>query len=229
MKLKGVLLLIGLAALLPAGASAATFRGVVVGKQHGLLLVATPSGVVQAFRGNAAIGSRLQGSTVVGRATRARIHGVVVKRIGRTMFISSNRHLLAVHMGRVLASNTPTNPSSVAPAPGAVVNTTVDVRDNGDLDEQNENEVGQVNGNIPVQATVTAVGTGTVTLSVNGQSLTVDLPAGLTLPASVVGQAVTFNVSLGNNDDNQQGDDNDNNDDNGYNSGHDGDGGGGDH
>ena len=50
MKLKGVLLLIGLAALLPAGASAATFRGVVVGKQHGMLLVATPSGVVKAVR-----------------------------------------------------------------------------------------------------------------------------------------------------------------------------------
>lgn len=224
MKLKGVLLLVGLAALLPAGASAATFRGIVVGKQHGLLLVATPSGVVQAFRGHAAIGSRLQGSTVVGRATRARIHGVVVKRIGRTMFISSNRHLLAVQMGRVLASNTPTNPAS--PTPGAVVNTTVDIKDNGDLDEQNENEVGQVNGTIAVQATVTAVGSGTVTLSVNGQSLTVNLPAGLTLPASVVGQTVTLNVSLGNDNDNEQGDDNDNNDDNGTNSGHDGDHGG---
>ena len=95
MKLKGVLLLIGLAALLPAGANAATFRGVVVGKQHGLLLVATPSGAVQAIRGRAAIGSRLLGSTVIGRATRARIPGVVVKRVGTTMFLSSNRHLPA--------------------------------------------------------------------------------------------------------------------------------------
>jgi hypothetical protein len=204
MKLKGVLLLIGLAALLPAAANAATFRGVVVGKQHGLLLVATPSGTVQAVRGHAAIGSRLRGSAVIGRATRARIHGVVVKRIGSTMFLSSNRHLLAVHVGRTLAANAPT---PVVPAPGAVVNTTVDVKDNGELDEQNEDEVGRVNGNIQVQATITAVGNGTVTLSVNGQSLTVNLPAGLTLPASVVGQTVTFNVSLNGQGDDDQGDD----------------------
>jgi hypothetical protein len=192
-----------------ATANAASFRGIVVGKQHGLLLVATPSGTVQAVRGHAAIGSRLQGSAVIGRATRARIHGIVVKRVGSTMFLSSNRHLLAVHMGRGLAANNPTNPSSVAgPAPGSVVNTTVDVKDNGELDEQNEDQVGQVNGNIQVQATITAVGNGTVTLSVNGQSLTVNLPAGLTLPASVVGQTVTFNVSLDNQGDDDQGDDN---------------------
>src|SRR4051794_20200177 len=223
MKLKGVLLLVGLVALLPAGASASTFRGVVVGKQHGLLLVATPSGTVQAIRGHAAIGSRLQGSAVIGRATRARIHGIVVKRVGSTMFLSSNRHLLAVHMGRTLAANAPT---PVVPAPGAVVNTTVDVKDNGELDEQNEDEVGQVNGNIQVQATITAVGNGTVTLSVNGQTLTVNLPGGLTLPASVVGQTVTLNVSLGNDDnDDDQGDDDHGGDHHG---GHGGDDGGGD-
>jgi len=208
MKLKSVLLLIGLAALLPAGAGAhaSTMRGIVVGKQHGMLLVATPSGLVQAFRGRAAIGSRVLGSTVVGRASRARIHGIVVKQIGSTMILSSNRHLLAVHMGRGLADRAP-SPNAVVPAPGTVVNTTVDVKDNGDLDEQDENEVGQVNGTIQVQATVTAVGNGTVTLSVNGQSVTVNLPAGLTLPASFVGQTVTINVSLAN--DNEQGDDND--------------------
>lgn len=188
MKLKGVLLLIGLAALLPAGASAATFRGVVVGKQHGMLLVATPSGVVRAVRGHAAVGSRLQGSSVVGHTTRARIRGVVVKRVGSTMFLSSNRHLLAVRE---------TAPAP-APAPGTVVDTTVGMRDDGELDEQSEEDAGTVSGDIQVQATVTAVGTGTVTLSVNGQSLTVNLPAGLTLPASFVGQTVTLSVSLGN-------------------------------
>jgi hypothetical protein len=198
MKVKGVLLLIGLAALLPAGASAATFRGVVVGKQHGMLLVATRSGVVRAVRGHAAIGARLQGSSVIGHTTRARIHGVVVERVGSTMFLSSNRHLLAVRE---------TAPAP-APAPGTVVDTTVGMRDDGELDEQNEEDAGTVSGVIQVQATVTAVGTGTVTLSVNGQSLTVNLPAGLTLPASVVGQTVTLSVSLGNHErgDDDQGD-----------------------
>jgi hypothetical protein len=40
---------------------------------------------------------------------------------------------------------------------------------------------------------------------VNGQTLTVNLPARLTLPASVVGQTATINVSVGGDDD--QGDD----------------------
>jgi hypothetical protein len=218
MKFRGVLLLIGVAtaalALWPSGAGAANLRGVVVGKQHGMLLVATPSGIVQALRGSASIGSRLDGDRVVGRATKARIHGIVVKRIGTTLFLSSNRHLLAVRTGRGLADASP------APVtPGSVVNTTVGVKQNGELDEQDENEVGQVNGNIQVQATITAVGNGTVTLTVNGQTLTVNLPAGLTLPASLVGQTVTLNVSLNNNDDN-----NDNNDDQGDDDG----GGGGD-
>lgn len=194
-------LILGLAALAPSGAGAATgMNGVVVGKQHGLLLVASPSGLVQTVHANASIGSILSGRRVVGQATRARLHGIVIERIGSTMFLSSNHHLLAVHTGRVLADHSqPTTPTA-----GAVVNTTVDVKANGELDEQGEDDVGQVNGNVRIQATVTAVGTGTVTLSVNGQTLTVNLPSGLTLPSSVVGQTVTINVSLGD----DQGDDN---------------------
>lgn len=193
MKLRGALLLVVFAALGSAAtANAASFRGVVVGKQHGMLLVATPSGVVQAVRGHASIGARLQGSAVVGHATRARIHGVVVKRVGLTMFLSSNRHLVAVQ------TPAPSNPSSIVPPAGSVVNTTVGVKDDGELDEQSESSVGTVSGDIQVQATITAVGAGTVTLSVNGQSVTVNLPAGLTLPTSFVGQTVTIGVSLGN-------------------------------
>jgi hypothetical protein len=40
---------------------------------------------------------------------------------------------------------------------------------------------------------------------VNGESVTLDLPAGLTLPSSLVGQTVTISVSLSQDD---QGDDN---------------------
>ena len=196
--------ILGLAALAPSTAGAATAHGVVVGKQHGLLLVASPTGVVQAVNGSAPIGSILSGTRVVGHARRARLHGIVIKRIGSTLFLSSNHHLLAVHTGRTLADAT----QPAGPSPGAVVNTTVGVQQNGELDEQNESEVGQVNGNIPVQATVTAVGAGTVTLSVNGQTVTVNLPAGLTLPSSFVGQTVSLNVSLGNDQGDDQGDDN---------------------
>jgi len=194
-------LILGLAALAPSTAGAAAVHGVVVGKQRGLLLVAAPSGLVQTVRASAPIGSVMAGARVVGHAKRAHLHGIVIKRIGTTLFLSSNHHLLAVHTGRVLSAAA----QATTPTTGAVVNTTVAVKENGELDEQDEDEVGQVNGTVTIQATVTAVGAGTVTLSVNGQSVSVNLPAGLTLPASVVGQTVSINVSLAADDD--QGDD----------------------
>jgi hypothetical protein len=216
MKLKGFSLLaaaaaIGIAmlgaALWPAAGSAATFKGIVVAKQRGTLLVASPAGLVRSARGNATVGSRvvLGGgqATVVGRATKARIRGIVVRRVGTTLFIASNRHLLALHKARVLAGATPTTPA----APGTIVSAQVDIS-NGQLDEQDETDVGQVSGNtLAVQATIAAVAPGSVTLNVQGQTLTVPLPAGLTLPASLVGQTVTVNLSLAG-DDNQGDDDN---------------------
>jgi hypothetical protein len=217
MKRRGLLLVIvagvATAALWPAAGGAATLHGVVVGKQHGLLLVAGSNGIVRTESGRASIGSLVAGARVVGHARRAHLHGVVVKRVGATTFMASNRHLLAIH------ANDPT------PAPaGSVVDTTVTVAPSGELEDENENEVGTVNGTLAVQAIVTAVGTGTVTLSVNGQSVTVDLPAGLTLPASVVGQTVTLNVELGRTGDDDQGDDDGGNSGN-NDSGHDGGGG----
>lgn len=209
MKLKGFMLAAAVAAALtafwPAAGSAATFRGVVVAQQRGSLLVAAPGGLVRAMSGRAAVGSRVvsttHGLSVVGRATTAVIHGVVVRRIGTTLILSSNRHLLAVHHARVLAH------VATAPAPGAVISTTVGIA-NGVLNEQDEDEIGQVNANaIQVQAVVAAVGTGTVTLTVQGQMLVVPLPAGLTFPASIVGQTVTISLPLAANDD-DQGDDN---------------------
>jgi hypothetical protein len=218
MKLKLVLPVLALAAagaaFWPAAGGAATFKGIVVAKQHGTLLVTSPSGVVRAVSGRAAVGSRVAVSgrtvTVVGHARTALVRGIVVRRIGTTMFLSSNRHLLAIHNARRLAG---TATSTTAPQPGAVVEAQVSV-DNGDLEEQDEQEVGQANSSsIQVQATVSAVGVGTVTLNVQGQTLTVKLPGGLTLPASLVGQTVTISLSL---DDNQGDDQNgDSSDDSG--------------
>jgi hypothetical protein len=45
---------------------------------------------------------------------------------------------------------------------------------------------------------VSAVGAGTVTVTVNGQPLVLKLPAGLTLPASLVGSQVTFDLTFAN-------------------------------
>ena len=216
MKLRAILLVAGVASVLaafwPAGAGAATLRGVVLAKSHGTLLVASANGTVHAIRGRASVGSRVVGAHVVGHASHARLHGVVVKRVGATTFLSSNRHLLAVE------SSDPT-PATM----GAVVATTVTVRANGELEDEDEDEVGRVDGVLQVQATVTAVGAGTVTISVNGQSVALRLPAGLTLPAALVGQTVTITVSVGRADDDD--DENEIEDDDGH---HRGPGGGGD-
>jgi hypothetical protein len=235
MKLKGFLLLAIVsalaAALWPAAGGAANFKGIVLAKQHGTMLVASPAGVVRAVSGRAAVGSRVVFSgghaTVVGHASRAHVRGIVVRRIGTTLLISSNRHLLALHTARVLAGTISTTPPA---APGTVVSAQVGIV-NGQLDEQDEDDVGQVAGNsIMVTATITAVAPGSVTVDVQGQSLTVPLPAGLTLPASLVGQTVTIQLSLAGNGDDQGDDDqgDDNGGDNGGGSGGGGHGGGGD-
>lgn len=237
MRLKGFFVLVGAAAALaafsPAAGSAATFHGIVVARQGGTLLVASPSGVVTSLAGRATIGARIAvvngRAVVVGRARTARIHGIVVRRVGTTLILSSNRHLVAIHKARALAD---TAPIPTTPGPGAVVNATVGMS-NGQLDEESEDDVGQTNASaLQVQAVVAQVGQGTITLNVQGQMLTVPLPAGLTLPASVVGQTVTVSLALnganGQGEDDNQGDssqgDGDQGDSNGGSSGGGGDG-----
>jgi hypothetical protein len=225
-RLSLILAVAAVVAVWPASSGAATFKGVVVAKQHGALLVASPAGVVTAVAGRASIGSRVTVSgghvTIVGRAHVARVRGIVVRHIGATLFLSSNRHLVAVHTGRVLASasdttpappTTPTTPTT--PATGDIVSAQVTIGSSGELDEDSSQNLGSSNAStLQVQAVVAAVGPGTVTLTVGTQTLTVPLPAGLTLPASMVGQTVTLSLDL-NGQNGQNGDSSD--DDNGDN------------
>src|SRR5712691_4633385 len=155
--MKRLSLIIAVAAVVavwPASSGAATFKGVVVAKQRGVLLVASPAGVVTAVSGRASIGSRVTVSggraTVVGRAHRARVRGIVVRRVGATMFLSSNRHLVAVHTGGQLASasdTTPTPPATpttpaTTPATGDVVSAQVTIGSGGELDEDSAENLG---------------------------------------------------------------------------------------
>jgi hypothetical protein len=188
----------------PAASSAATFKGVVVAKQRGTVLVASPAGLVRSATGSAAVGSRvvLSGghATVVGRAHTARIRGIVVRRVGTTLFLASNKHLVAIHTARRLASvsTTPLPPITTTigtPTIGTPVVSQVTINGNGELDEDSSETVGQsTSGDIQVQAVVAGVAAGTVTLTVGTQTLTVPLPAGVTPPT--VGQTVTLSVSL---------------------------------
>ena len=213
MKFKGFLLLIAVtaatAALWPAAGSASNFKGVVVAKQRGALLVTSPAGLVRSASGRASVGSRvvLSGghATVVGHASKATIRGIVVRRIGTTLILSSNHHLVAIpnRVGRRLADTTPTPTTPITSGTPVSAQVTFD---NGDLEEVDEQELGQASsGSITVSAIVKTISAGTVTLDVQGQTLTVPLPAGLLLPASMVGQTVTLSLSLGN-DDEQDGD-----------------------
>ena len=149
-----------------------------------------------------------------------------MRRIGTTVFLSSNRHLVAVHTGRRLASASDTTPAPATPAtpavpaPGDVVSSTVTIK-NGELDEDSSEDLGSSGAStLQVQATVSAVGAGTVTLTVGTQTLTVPLPGGLTLPASLVGQTVTLSLSLNDDNANDDNGDDDGGDDHGGHSGH---------
>jgi hypothetical protein len=208
------------AAVFPTSAFASAFSGVVVGNSGGNLAVASKSGVVRTVhtRAHLRLGTRVRvnGTAVrsTGVAHRARVHGVVVGRSHGVTFLAAGRSLLAVraHTGRRLAS------TAAAPVTGAVVNSTVAIG-NGQLTQQSMQVVGSA-GSVTIQAPVTAVGPGTITVTINGQSLTISLPAGIQLPASLVGQSVTLNVTLSVSgataqaDDDDQGDDNDQGEDN---------------
>jgi hypothetical protein len=202
------------AAAFPTSAFAGTFSGVVVGNSGGNLAVASKTGVVRTVhtRAHLRLGTRVRvnGTAVrsTGVAHRARVHGVVVGRSHGVTFLAAGHSLLAVRAhGRRLASAT------AAPATGAVVDSTVAIG-SGQLTQQSMQVVGSA-GSVTIQAPVTAVGPGTITVTINGQSLTIPLPAGIQLPASLVGQSVTLNVTLSVSgatakaDDDDQGDDND--------------------
>ena len=217
----------GAAAIFPTAAFAA-FNGVVVGKSPGALAVASKSGAIHTVhtRAHARVGARVRvnGSAVrvTGRAHSVRIHAIVVRRAGSTTFLAGGHSLFAVQSARRLASA-----AQSQPATGAVVNTTAQITPSAQLSAGSMQVVGQ-STTVTVQAPVTAVGPGSITVNVNGTPLTIALPAGIQLPASLVGQSVTLTLTLTGgqpvaNEDDQQGDDNDDQgDDNGGHGGDDG-------
>jgi hypothetical protein len=183
------------AAIVPSTAFAGTFTGVVVGKTGSTLAIASKSGAVHSVRtrAHARIGARVRvnGASVrvIGAARHARIHAVVVKRAGGATLLAAGHSLLAVRGGRSFASLAGSGPKT-----GAVVNSTVSIV-HGQLLQQSTQVVGQ-SGSITVQAQVTQVAAGSITVLVNGTPFTIPLPAGIQLPSSLVGQFVTLTLNL---------------------------------
>jgi len=203
--LKKLVVLVAGAAVITAGPviaatrSAAPVNGVVVSSEHGIVLVAAGNGAVRAVHGRFAVGARVAtrngrlGKT--GTARRAVIRGVVVRSQKSVTFVSAAHRIIAIHTARTVTSARDTSPSR--PTPGTVVQTTVGIGGQGELEQEDEQPLGGT-GQIQVQTTVGAVGPGTVTVIVNGQPLTIALPAGLTLPSSIVGSQVTLNLTFDN-------------------------------
>ena len=234
---------VGALAIAPnALASTHSSAGTVIALTRGGVLVAGGQGVVSFVPGRARVGNRVlvTGSSlrIVGLAHTARVRGVVAARRGNLLVLSAAHRLFPMRMrGRVPAavSSTPSGPQ-----PGDVVGATVSIDDQGDVVATSTEDDGQV-GTSQVQATVTAVGTNTITLNVNGQSIVLPLPAGTPASQSLVGTQVTLTLTFSNgttvaNEDDQGDDDqgaNDDQNDNGTGTGtqvsghdHGGDGGG---
>jgi hypothetical protein len=203
--------------MFPATALAGTFNGVVVGKGGGNLAIAAKGGLVRTVhsRANLRLGARVRVSGTAVRSfgvtNRARVHGVVLRRVAGTTFLAAGRSLLPLR-------------AASAPAVGTVVNASVAIA-GGQLLQRSLQAVGH-DDRVTVQATVTAVGPGTITVAVNGQPLTLRLPAGIQLPASLVGQSVTLTVEVEDENqvevENEPAEDNDDNDHGGHHGGDDG-------
>jgi hypothetical protein len=199
--------------------------GTVVALTRGGVLVAGGRGAVSFVPGHARVGSRvvLSGSRlrIVGFARAARLRGIVAARRGNLLVLSAAHRLFPVHMrGRATASVSDRS----GPQPGDVVGATVSIDEHGDVVATSTEDDGQV-GTAQVQATITAIGTNTITLAVNGQSIVIPLPAGTTVSPALVGTQVTLTLTFANGttvaNEDEQGDNDDQGDDGNQTSGHD--------
>lgn len=192
--------LVAAAVIQPMAANAATgSTGVVVARSGHLIAIASPSGTVQTVRSQsrARVGARVRvtGSAVrvLGRARSAHIRGVVVRRSSGRLVVAAGNSLITMRLGSRRFSSLSDNGTSTPPV-GTTVDTTTSVS-SGQLDLTSLQTGGTV-GSIQIQATVQAVAPGVIVLTINGQPMAFGLPAGITLPASLVGQTITLSLNL---------------------------------
>ena len=241
---KIVLPLIAAAAVaFPAAAGAGSFSGIVVAKQvrRHALVVASHTGVVRVVHTHhlaTRVGARVTVTarrlgdgtfsatklSVRGRAHRARIHGVVVRRLRGRVLIAAGHSVLSIRSGR-LFSLQDDHPGA---QPGDEVDETVTI-DNGNLDEDQVDEVGhtqklELEGSIVSVTAPTSTADGEIVLQVGTSTIHVVVPAGTQLPSLAPGQNVELKVTLSgttftlvkaDEEDDNQGDDNQGDDDGG--------------
>jgi hypothetical protein len=199
----------------PATAGAGTFKGIVVGKQlrRHALIVTSKTGVVRTVhthRLKTRIGARvtvtatkLRDGTfsarkvkVSGHARKARVHGVVAKRVRGGYLLSAGHSVLAVHTGRLFSLND----GGSGPNTGDVVDVTVNT-EGQELDEDDVAEVGhaqklELEGTVVSVTAPAASADGEIVLQVGKSTISIVVPAGTQLPTLQAGQSVQLKVGL---------------------------------
>ena len=226
---------VAVAALYPAAAGAAVFKGTVVSRQPArhVLVVSSSTGLVRTVHTASAArtgsvvsvtaAARADGTftasrvAVVGHARKARVKGIVLARANGMTFLSGNRSVIAVRSARRALASV----GSGTPPPGAVADVGVTIGAQGQLTQTSIKTVGQ-SSDIVIQATVesitpaTATTPGGLVLKVGTQTFTVPLAAGSTLPATIVpGATVSLTISFGTDGATATGGDDENDDDQG--------------
>lgn len=202
-----VLLAVGL----PAQARAGSFSGTVVAKQKqgGTLLVAGAHGVGVTVRGGlvrAAVGERIrvQGTRLhdgtirlsrlqmLGRVDTARLRGTVLRTLARGTLLASGRSVVMIHRsGRTLASAA----DHGGVRAGEVVEFRIRFDDDDLIQAAPPARVGQA-GNAQIEGTLVTVLP--LVVALDGLPLTITVPAGVTLPATLApGQRLQLTVQVG--------------------------------
>jgi hypothetical protein len=214
MKRSTLLVTLGAAvvALYPPAAGATRFGGVVVAKQpqRHVLVVASRTGAVRTVRTSSLhirVGSRvvvnarlLRDGTfrasrvaVHGRARRARIRAVVVRRLNGRKLVSAGHSVFSIRTGRLAAMSARDDGGD---QPGDEVDETVTISPGGGLDEENEQEVGHENV-VELEGSFVSLNDNTLTIKTEeGSTIPVVVPAGFALPTFAPGQHLELKVSV---------------------------------
>jgi hypothetical protein len=201
------------AVLYPAAAGAARFGGVVVAKQtnrHAVVVVSR-SGAARTVRttrrirvGSAVVvnAHALRDGTfaatrigVRGRAAHARIRVVVVRRVRGGKLVSAGHSLFRIRTSITTASLRDDHGDQ----PGDEVDETVTITPTGELDEDNEQEVGHENV-VELEGSFVSFAGGTLTIKTeDGPTIGVIVPPGFSLPTFAPGQRLELKASVSGN------------------------------
>ena len=217
----------------------ATLKGVVIARMpaQGELVLASADGRTTTLRAPSlpATGTILRASAfrlsdgtsaaksvrVLGRVHQTTFRGVLVRTVGSMSFFAAGHNVVVVHRAArsVASARSLADASPLSPGDAAEIGVTITA--GGSLDEDSVTpEPSDNTNNVTLQVTIaavtpaTATTAGSITMTINGQTLVLPLPAGTVLPPgfvanATVGFTVAFNQSGDEQGDDDQGDDND--------------------